>query len=383
MLDLESISTILFFIILGGLVWYDRKHIEFKYGVFMRRMKRGKDFIYAVGDKHKLFFKYFGTAAAIIGILSSLLGFYLITANAYGIITNPQSTSPGLRPIIPSVPSTTVCSYALCVPFWFWIIGVLVVLVSHEMSHAFVSRSANIKIKSFGLIAVVVLPGAFVEPDENQLKKASSFNKIKIYAAGSFANLLVFALAWLASTAMFTNLFVSGGVQFSGIVANSPADQVHLTGIIKEINNVPINSIQDFENYLNQIKPGTQLSVQTTTGTFNIVTGQNPSDSSKAFVGISAPSTYYQVKSVLSQYSSGINWIFQLFGWLVFLNLGIGLVNLLPIKPLDGGLIYEEIMKLIFGRPRPQYVKILSIITFALIIINLVGPYLPQILGYF
>lgn len=381
MLDWENISTIIFLVVLGFLVWWDRKNIEFKYGVFIRRIKKGKEWITKVGDKYKTYFGYFGTIAAIIGIAASLFGFYLIASHAFDIVTNPQSTPPGLRPVIPSIPSTVACTYALCVPFWFWIIGVLVVLVSHEMSHAFVSRSANIRIKSFGLISVLVLPGAFVEPDERQLKKASSFSKIKIYAAGSFANLLVFALAWLVSTAMFSAFYFSGGVQYVGLVDNSPASQSQLHGVIQQINNVQITSVDDFENYINKIGPGTPLTIKTSEGTFSLTTTSSPTNSNKAFIGISGASTSYQVKANYSFFSGSIDWIFQLFGWLVFLNFGIGLVNLLPIKPLDGGLIYEEIMKIIFGRPKPQYVRALSIITFALILINILGPYLPQILG--
>jgi len=381
MLSLENISTIIFLVVLGILVWIDRKNIEFKYGVFYRRMKKGKEWIYLIGNKYKTFFGYFGTLAVIIGIISSLVAFYFIILQAYNIVVNPNASLPGLRPIIPSVPSTTVCSYALCVPFWFWIIGVLVVLVSHEMSHAFVSRSANIRIKSFGLISVLVLPGAFVEPDENQLKKASSFTKLKIYAAGSFANLLVFAIASLITTVMFQNLYIASGVQFGGLVQNSPAAQINLTGTIQQIDNTQITDVQDFENYITKINPGTNVSIKTTVGNYSLITDKNPSDSSKAFIGISSASTAFKVKDVFSSSAGVIDWVFQLFAWLVFLNFGIGLVNLLPIKPLDGGLMYEEILKIIFGKPKPQYMKALSIFTFLLIIVNIVGPYLPKILA--
>jgi len=251
------------------------------------------------------------------------------------------------------------------------------------MSHAFVSRSANIRIKSFGLISVLVLPGAFVELDERQLKRASSFTKLKIYAAGSFANLLVFAMVWLVSTGLFNVFYFSGGVQFAGLVANSPASSVRLHGVIDQINNVQISSVNDFENFINKIGPDTPLTIKTSDGTFSLTTTASPSDSTKAFIGISGASTYSQVKNSYSYFAGKIDWIFQLFGWLILLNFGIGLMNLLPMKPLDGGLIYEEIMKIIFGKPKPEYIRALSILTFALILINIIGPYLPQILGMF
>lgn len=381
MISWENISTIIFLVALGVLVWIDRKHIEFKYGVFIRRMKKGREWISAFGTKHKTFFGYFGSLAAIIGIVSSLVAFYFIALQAYNITVNPKTSVPGLRPIIPSVPSETVCSYALCVPFWFWIIGVLVVLVSHELSHAFVSRSANIRIKSFGLISVLVLPGAFVEPDENQLKKTNSFNKLKIYAAGSFANLLVFAIASIVTTYMFGQFYFQTGVQFAGLVQNSPAEKVHLDGVIQQIDSTQINSVQDFENVITKIKPGANITIDTTKGNYTLITDKSPDDTTKAFVGISGASTAFSVKNNYSVFSGVIDWVFQLFAWLVFLNFGIGVVNLLPIKPLDGGLMYEEIIKIIFGKPKPQYIKALSIFTFLLIVINIIGPYLPKILA--
>lgn len=381
MVDLESASTILFLVILGILVWVDRKNIEFKYGVFIRRIKKGKEWIYVVGDKYKTFFKYFGIVGVVVGITASLVAFYFIIFQAFTIVTNPQASLPGLRPLIPSVPSTVVCSYALCVPFWFWIIGVLVVLVSHEMSHALVARSANIRIKSFGLISILVLPGAFVEPDENQLKKSSSFTKLKVYAAGSFANLLVFAIASLITTAMFSQFYVSNGVQFLETVAGSPASNVTLSGTITQIDNTQITNVQDFENYISRVSPGSNINITTTTGTYSLITGKNPQDPTKPFIGISGASTAFAVKSNYGIAAGAIDWVFQLFAWLVFLNFGIGLVNLLPIKPLDGGLMYEEIIKIIFKKPKPNYMKALSIFTFLLIIINIAGPYLPKILA--
>jgi membrane-associated protease RseP (regulator of RpoE activity) len=381
MIDWESISTIIFLIVLGILVWIDRKNIDFKYGIFMRKIKKGKEWIYTVGNKYKTFFGYFGSVGIVIAVISSLVAFYFIALQAYIIITNPKVSTPGLRPIIPSVPSTVACTYALCVPFWFWIIGVLVVLLSHELSHAFVSRSANIRIKSFGLISVLILPGAFVEPDERQLKKSSSLTKLKIYAAGSFANLLVFAIASLVTTAMFNGFYVASGVQYVGLVANSPASQINLKGVIKQIDSMQISTVQDFENFITKVSPGTPLIIKTSEGTYNLTTAKNPDDPNKGFVGISQASTDFHVVERYSSFSGGIDWVFQLFAWLVFLNFGIGLVNLLPIKPLDGGLMYEEIIKIIFRKPKPKYVRALSIFTFLLIIINIIGPYIPQLLA--
>jgi membrane-associated protease RseP (regulator of RpoE activity) len=329
-----------------------------------------------VGDKHKKLFSFFGYAAIVAGIIASIISFYLILASGYNIVTNPGEARPGLQPIIPSVPSTTICSFALCIPFWYWIIGVLIVLLSHELSHAFVSRAENIKIKSFGLLSILVLPGAFVEPDERQLKKSSSLTKLKIYAAGSFANILIFFLATGISVVMFNSFYAASGVTFDKVMPDSPAAAVDMEGkVITAINDNKILNTDDFRSIISKISPGQTIDVKTDQGDYNVKVAINPDNPSISYVGIANPRTYFYVISSFGQLSGAVDWIYQLLVWIAFLNIGIGLVNMLPIKPLDGGLVYEEIFKSIFKKNVSTLVNVLSIITFAIILINVLGPY--------
>ena len=375
-IDFENLSTIAFLIFIIILAVKDRKNIEFKYGIFMRKMQRGKKWIYDVGDGHKKFFSIFGSIAIVVGIIASLISFYLILQSSYGIITRPEEARPGLQPIIPSVPSTTVCKYALCVPFWYWIIGVLVVLLSHELSHAFVSRAENIRIKSFGLLSVLVLPGAFVEPDERQLKKSSSLTKLKIYSAGSFANILIFAVTIALSMAIFQSLYVESGVHYQALIENSPAMKAELKGTITEINGQKISSINDFREVIGNVSVGKSVNITTTEGIYKFVTAASPENSTQSYIGIANPATLFAVSPQLGVLTGSIDWIYQLLVWVAFLNIGIGLVNLLPIKPLDGGLVYEEILKVLFKKNVSKLINVISIITFAIILINILGPYI-------
>ena len=373
--DFENLSTIAFLIFIIILAVKDRKNIEFKYGIFMRKMQRGKKWIYDVGDKHKKFFSIFGLAAITVGIIASLVSFYFILQSSYTILTSPGQSRPGLQPIIPSVPSTAVCTYALCVPFWYWIIGVMVVLLSHELSHAFVSRAENIRIKSFGLLSLLILPGAFVEPDEKQLKKSSSLTKLKIYAAGSFANIIIFAVATALSIAMFQTLYVENGVHFQSLIEGSPAMKAEMKGIITGINGQKVLNINDFREIIGSIPVGKPVNITTTEATYKFVTAANPENKTTSFIGIANPSNSFGVAPTFGMVAGSIEWMYQLLVWVAFLNIGIGLVNLLPIKPLDGGLVYEEILKIVSKKNASTMINIISIITFAIILINIVGPY--------
>ena len=59
--------------------------------------------------------------------------------------------------------------------------------------------------------------------------------------------------------------------------------------------------------------------------------------------------------------------------WIYVFNLGIGIVNMLPIKPLDGGLMFEEIVRH-FTKRDTIIVKIVGGIMLIVLLFNLIGP---------
>ena len=86
----------------------------------------------------------------------------------------------------------------------------------------------------------------------------------------------------------------------------------------------------------------------------------------------------YKNKNLLT---SMFKWLFELFGWLWIISLGVGLFNLLPLGPVDGGRMFpiglsffikdEDKIKRIW--------KYISFLVLGLIIINL----LPYIINLF
>lgn len=94
--------------------------------------------------------------------------------------------------VVPAVPIKGLCTHAFCVPFWFWIISIFVIITPHELSHGFLMAAEKIKIKSLGFVWLLVFPGAFVEPDEKQFQKAKPVKRMKIASVGSIANIILF-----------------------------------------------------------------------------------------------------------------------------------------------------------------------------------------------
>src|SRR3979409_1190491 len=83
---------------------------------------------------------------------------------------------PGINPII---------------PLGYGIFGLAVAIILHEFSHGILARAAKIKIRSLGLILLIVPIGAFVEPDEEELRALPRRERARLYAAGPAVNLLL------------------------------------------------------------------------------------------------------------------------------------------------------------------------------------------------
>ncbi|MFQ6136470.1 MAG: site-2 protease family protein, partial [Candidatus Hydrothermarchaeales archaeon] len=66
------------------------------------------------------------------------------------------------------------------------------------------------------------------------------------------------------------------------------------------------------------------------------------------------------------------------FEWILILNLFIGLTNLLPVYPLDGGRIFEEIAKVISPKGARHITSLVFAFVILLLFINL-SPFLKII----
>jgi membrane-associated protease RseP (regulator of RpoE activity) len=57
--------------------------------------------------------------------------------------------------------------------------------------------------------------------------------------------------------------------------------------------------------------------------------------------------------------------------WVAILNLGVGVLNLMPAKPLDGGYMLEDIFKKFFGKRGEDIENVLSSLIFFLLLFNI------------
>jgi len=327
-----------------------KRNFEVGPGILMWRTKRGLNFIDNTAKAHKNGWRIFGNAAVVVG--SAFMVFMLVNLilNAALIITRPAVAPPGVRLVIPG----------LTIPLWEGLIAILSVLLVHEFAHGFVLRAHNLPVKSVGAMAFVVIPGAFVEPDEKRLKKAPIMQRLRVYGAGSFANVL---LALLCLSILLVAVAPRPGVYVWETAENTPAYGVLQPGMrLFSINGVQMNEWEDFHNFMDNTHPGENLTIVTNENTFTITITSSEENENQGYLGLVPISAISRSDFINPLFTlAAIGWgitgypifhpycntaylpwpIISLLTWMFLLNFAIGLFNMLPAIPLDGGYILE------------------------------------------
>ena len=166
---------------------------EINFPTIMWKTKRFHNVIEKIANLSPRFWKWFMN----VGIIISFIAMFFIT---YSLIQSLSTLieAPAVSIVLPGVemPGSTIY-----VPLGYGLISLATVLIVHEFSHGILSRVEKINIKSVGLLLFTILPGAFVEPDEEELVKSSKLSQLRVYAAGSMANITLAIVALLIFSA--------------------------------------------------------------------------------------------------------------------------------------------------------------------------------------
>ncbi len=207
----------------------------------------------------KRFWRGFAALSKVIvfGLMAFMTGLLLWQSTIIATIPREAALGPeyilgipGLNPII---------------PIGYGVIALVVCIVIHEVAHGILTRVHGMNIKTTGLLFLVFPIGAFVEPDEEALSKATKRERGDVYAVGAAANFIV-----AAALALLLTVGMLGGVQASygdnpvivDVSGGSPADISDIgTGmVVVGMGGVQIDSISDFFSY-NASDPGDEITV--------------------------------------------------------------------------------------------------------------------------
>ncbi len=303
--------------------------------VIMWRTKRVLGFIDRLASRGRKFWKVYGDVGIALGFLGMAFVFYALLKTAIATIQT-HGKQAGVQLVIPG----------LTIPLWYGLVGLAVVMVVHELSHGVVARADKLPLKSVGLVLFFVIPGAFVEPDEEELKRAPLRTRLRVYGAGSLANLLVALLALLIMNFALTPLLQPAGIEVAGVISDSPASGVLEKGdVIVAINGTAIKTLEDFENFINTTRPNQTIAITVLRNgeekTVKLKLGAREDNPERPFIGIYLGQHY---RSRIG-HENIVFPLFFSFYWIYFLNFGIGLMNLFPLVPLDGGRMLDDLLK--------------------------------------
>jgi membrane-associated protease RseP (regulator of RpoE activity) len=444
--------TILFLYFISVYILHKREILK-KYNIslygpaLLLRTTRGIGFLKRISSI-KRFWKAYGSSGVVfcfICMIIFVIFFFWQFTFVIGLSAEERATLlpgaefyvilPGINPILP-------------IEYLFYVILALVVaIIVHEFSHGILTLAGDLKVKSMGILYLIFPIGAFVEPDEEQMKKTKITKRMRVYAVGPLSNFVVFFICLL----LFSFVFVSAAEPGNGLTVyelfdDSPASDIGIEkgSIITEINGSDLTKFsklddrfQEYLTVLNNTKANESFTISYIfddvsyddieitlvdkynyikmneskgkgyTGIYTFVDEERNLDRLKNPFGdpllrilnfisipilgyfqgynpIAAPFTdSYTITGPLSFIPQDFFWIIvNSLYWIAWLNLMIGIFNILPMVPLDGGFLFNDGIRLIVKRIKKKIsdenldkiVRNVSLVVSLIILIVIISP---------
>lgn len=442
--------------------------------VLMVRTQRGKKTIDALARPKRLW-----NAIGDAGIALTLAGMVLITVFflwSVWFVLQPESNVPALGATeIIVIPGVTPF-----VPLGYGLIALIVTLIVHEGGHGILARANNMKVKSVGLLVAVVPIGAFVEPDDLDMKVASRRQRLRVFGAGPAVN-FGFAAIFLATFALLMgSLAPMSGAHVGATVAGGPAQEAGIAvgdsilHVRPDSPSAPWTKVEDWPALLvyvtQQTQPGDRVQFFLGDGATRTLTMSNlwdglspaqqnaittnqsiglalcrerlpepdPATGAECFerlqgtsrMGIAAfqDSDFAPLEDPLGRNGRNLLFLFsmplaeigggesmlnvyapafyhepfhaQTFWvvantafWIFWINLAVGVTNILPMLPLDGGHIFRDAVGGIYQKVRPRLdserreqlvaktAVVMSLIILTAFLLQIFGPHLRNALN--
>ncbi len=341
MVTFDTVSTIVLVLGLSLIVILNRKKLTFQRGlgifyVALYRTKAGIKSIDRIAKKHTKLIQKMSWTVIIVGFVGMIIVVFDLSRSILKLVLGKSTPTVGV--VLP-----IQAKGVFYVPFIYWILCIFIILVIHEGSHGVMAKALGLPVKNSGLLVmgaiIPLIPGAFVEPDEKKLVKASTKKQLAVYGAGPFAN-IVAGFLFLALLMALFNPIADGLYSKDGVVVTSlmdgdnPAKHAGLIAgeKIVGINGKPINDVEEFSTAIRSKSPGDKINMVTSNAVYDITLSENPANQ-RPWLGVYVE----QPLANPNLFSKGWLWVKDFVFWLFVLNLGVGLFNLVPLGPIDGG----------------------------------------------
>jgi len=277
---------ILFYLAIIIFFYIKRKQLDFQAKIIvLYRMKFGLRFIEKFVNKFReptILLGYIGVGAGYVGLIFIS---YILVKNLVDLVIKPSAVS-GVSLVLPgvNVPGLGV------LPFWYWILAIFMIALIHEFAHGIVARAHKIEVKNTGIVLLGPIIGAFVEPNENKLRKQSDIAQYSVLAAGSFSNILLAIVAILLLNFLFMPLQQTM-VEPTGFTFDAYVNEEYpfakagiLPGtLITGIDSSTTFKFEEFSEKLFCTNPGDKISVNTPQKKYPLVLAESPDNPEKVF----------------------------------------------------------------------------------------------------
>ncbi|MFO7872786.1 MAG: site-2 protease family protein [Candidatus Undinarchaeales archaeon] len=398
MITIHAKVAVVLALIIVGYVYF--RNTKGKGPVLLHKTKHFIKFIDRLANLSKTFWNIFFSIGVVFGFFFMAFIFLSLFSNAAFIASTPGA-GEGVMLALPGI----------TIPFIGPIIALIILVFVHEFSHGIMARVEGVKIKSVGVALLGFLPiGAFVDPSEKEIQKLKPFKRLKIFAAGPFSNIVLAVLLLIVLSFAFIPAFTTSfeGVKLTKVESDMPAEDYGLEEgiIINKVNGEKVDDIIQFSSKLNELglEPGDSVRLSTDSTTYNVKTIEK---NGGAYIGIHfcsqlsggkiaklfalmGPGIFLKQSLInpecypVKYGSASVFWfIFGVLKWTILLNYAIGLINLLPVKPLDGGLMVETVVNKFVENKKlaANIVYAISFFGLLILLVNLIGPSAWQALG--
>lgn len=431
---LNAYLLLVFILVKTG--WMKRLNMSLFGPALMLKTERGRGILDWFARARWFFDRSAGLGLWLTGVVMILMSLLLLLQLFFIFQLKPEDAPsalyalgiPGVNPLI---------------PVGFGIIALIFAVVVHEFSHGILARVYDLKVKTMGILIFIIPVGAFVEPDEEELKAAPRRQRVKVFAAGIISNLF-FAVLFgiLFSSVLMAQAQPIDGAPIQTVIDGSPAEAAGLVpgDILVKVNGSDVRSQDDFTRAISGIQPNATIPFVTRDAVSHDVTtrrcidvyaaascGSNPN---RTVIGISVYPTQRVKDSLVHPFQSAESFLFyislpfqalppnndfplagiftdfyetpfdpavfwflvNLAYWLFWIDLMLGLTNALPIVPLDGGHIFKDyVASFVHGwdpdmspERRDRIVRrwstTVALSLLTLVILQFVGPYLASLL---
>ena len=357
---------------IGMLVKADKYGVIVKPYYLMLRTSVFNSWMQKLGGKfRRAWLTYFDIGAAMgLGLLAFII--FSLVLNALNLFNRSSQAGPTLL-IIP-VPGVTI-SWEI---FPYILISIAVLLIPHEAAHGIASVLDKVPIKSSGVFLAIFLPGGFVEIDEEDLSKRKARTKLRVFAGGSFTNVV----SWFLVVLLITNFALvisplyesnSSGVLITGLVTGGAAQTNNIPqwSVLTRANTTAIQSVDALRSYLAPLAPGHHLVLTISDGrTYTIITQPASDNTNRATIGIFT-FNYYSPRAPFLPVAFPFQF-YNTLSWMSLILLGVALVNMLPMFPFDGDRYFDTILGILGMKNTKNVRTIASIVSLLLLGSNLI-----------